>query len=208
MMEDNIERLRQSTDPEPWSGERERQKMQMESYLSWNLEVGVIRGFLDELGAFADAFGRVKKSDEVVNLEEPRQMIMDRIRSKAKALKSRFRIHRRMKAIPEPERSSLLFGEIASDDNEKSEVSAQAAACDNLSGGLLWYHGRTGVSGFPPPEPEESSLGEVSQPAIERRKLRACFNIMAKKASGTGRKFKEALGRSWNCGNGSFESLD
>jgi hypothetical protein len=208
MMEDKMQMLQDTTKLEPWSSERERGEMQLNSFLSWSLERGVVRGFLEELSTFAEALAYIEQPLEEEVYEKPTSTIKDRLRSTAKTLKAKLGKLGQRKAKAQPERSYLLFGEIPGV-NEKSEVLTKELKANGLSEGLWWYHGQAGVSGYPPLALEEFvQEQQMPRTIVEKEKLKNCIRAMTKNVSRTGRKMRDALNVGWKCGTSNFESLD
>jgi hypothetical protein len=208
MIQDKSRLILDNNDLRSQGEDKETAKLQMDCYLSWSLERGAVRGFLEELSTFAEGFGNQEQSSEDEAYEKPLRMVRIRIHSKAKTLTAKLGNLGRRKPQSQPERSRLLFGEIPSD-SEKSGVSIKETEVNGLSQGLLWYHGRAGVSGYPPP-PVEEFYEEIpiSHILVEKKHLKRCIKSIVKRASKSGRKIRHAFSKGWNCGNGSFESLD
>jgi hypothetical protein len=176
--------------------------------LSWSLERGPVRGFLAELSNFAETFGEVEQTTEDELHDTPLRAMRTRVHSKAKTLTTKLRSLGRRKPQPQPEQRRLLFGEIPND-TEKFGVSVEETEIDGLAEGLLWYHGRAGVSGYPPPVVEETYRDiPLSQRVVEKKYVKRCMRSIVKRASKSGRKMKYVFRKGWSCGNGSFESLD
>ncbi|EPE25279.1 hypothetical protein GLAREA_01191 [Glarea lozoyensis ATCC 20868] len=208
MMEDKLRLVQETSDSGSWDSGLERTKMQLNSFLSWSLERGVVRGFLEELGSFSEAFLHVEQPDAEDTCEKQTQTFQNRLRSKGMALKAKFGKLGRRKSPKQPEGSSLLFGEIPSD-SEKTGISTKELEFSGLSEGLLWYHGRTGVSGHAPPAFEATrTQGPLHGNTKDKMRLRRCVRSMVKSVAKTGRKVKNTLSLGWSCGNGRFESLD
>jgi hypothetical protein len=208
MMEDKLRLVQETSDPGSWDSGLERTKMQLNSFLSWSLERGVVRGFLEELGTFSEAFLHDEQPAVDDTYDKRPETFQNRLRSKSKALKAKFAILGRRKNHKQPEGGSLLFGEIPSD-SEKSGISTKELEISGISEGLLWYHGRMGVSGHPPPALEARPMQIVVEGNTkEMVRFGTCVRSMVKSVSNTGRKVKHTLRMGWSCGNGSFESLD